>query len=246
MGKKYTKGRCAYCGAPASSADHIFAREFFLPGQRSDLPKIPACKKCNSAKSQLEHYLTAILPFGSEHRDGKETLTSLVPARLARNKKLHQHLAVGRSKLWRPYHGLLIQSSALPFDGAKLEALFAYISKALHRYHWKIQIEPETQVDVLSLTSAGENAFNKFFSLNAFKRVRINLANGAFLYEGALGFGNTQISLWRFQVYGGTVFNSGPPHNENISTIGVMIGPKEVADRAQLRARWLNGNGGIE
>jgi hypothetical protein len=73
MSKKYINKPCAYCvGNLSSEADHVFARGFFLPDDRDNLPKVPTCRECNKKKSELEHYLTTVLPFGA--RQGEETL----------------------------------------------------------------------------------------------------------------------------------------------------------------------------
>jgi hypothetical protein len=80
MAKGFKGKTCVYCAtAPAATMDHVFAREFFLPDRRPNLPKVPACAACNGAKSQLEHYLTAVLPFGGQHADGLAHLSEMVP-----------------------------------------------------------------------------------------------------------------------------------------------------------------------
>jgi ribosomal protein L40E len=93
--KKNFKGKiCAYCGsAQAATDDHIFARSLFLEGDRPDLPKAPACRKCNEAKSKLEHYVTAVLPFGGRHPQAGENLLKMVPRRLDKNRRLGQEMA---------------------------------------------------------------------------------------------------------------------------------------------------------
>ena len=61
------KGKlCVYCSArPATTGDHIFAREFFPIKKRGNLPQAPTCDRCNTAKSKLEGCLTTVLPFGA-------------------------------------------------------------------------------------------------------------------------------------------------------------------------------------
>ena len=69
MGKKHKGKPCAYCFERLSeTADHVFARNFFLPSARANLPQVPACSLCNAQKSALEHYLTSVLPFGGRHK----------------------------------------------------------------------------------------------------------------------------------------------------------------------------------
>jgi|ERR1700722_1420649 len=68
MSKKFKGMQCAYClDAVATTVDHVFSREFFLVEDRGYLPEAPACKACNDEKSRMEHYLTAVLPFGGRH-----------------------------------------------------------------------------------------------------------------------------------------------------------------------------------
>lgn len=68
MTKKYKNDDCVYCGKNAHNGDHIgdhiFARSFFLEKSGNNLPKVASCKPCNSKKSELETYLTSVLPFG--------------------------------------------------------------------------------------------------------------------------------------------------------------------------------------
>ncbi|MBJ9939656.1 HNH endonuclease [Burkholderia multivorans] len=64
--KRFRGKRCVYCGRQGISdtGDHVIARAFFpaLPARES--PAVPACSSCNNAKSQLEHHLLTVLPFG--------------------------------------------------------------------------------------------------------------------------------------------------------------------------------------
>jgi len=71
MSKRFKNKLCVYClkNPSTPTGDHIFAREFFMQDRRANLPKVPACKHCNNEKSQLEHYLTAVLPFCGRHPD---------------------------------------------------------------------------------------------------------------------------------------------------------------------------------
>src|SRR5262245_43820090 len=101
MSKKFKGSVCVYCASKAAeSRDHIFAREFFLKSDRKDLPQAPACKACNKAKSDLEHYLTTVLPFGARHDSATENLEIMVPGRLANNLRLTRQLQAGKGQMW--------------------------------------------------------------------------------------------------------------------------------------------------
>jgi hypothetical protein len=110
MSKRFKGKTCVYCGAAPSTTtgDHVFAREFFINVRRGNLPKVPACEACNHEKSKLEHYLTAVLPFGGRHTDSAQNLSTLVEPRLAKNAKLHSALSVGQGRVWSREGGLLV------------------------------------------------------------------------------------------------------------------------------------------
>src|SRR2546429_3666489 len=119
VSKKFKGLRCAYCAVrEAVTGDHIFAREFFLPSARANLPKAPICAECNNEKSKLEHYLTTVLPFGGRHPDASENLASMVPKRLGRNVRLHRHLKEKQKVVFVPdKDGKLEDTIAIPFEG---------------------------------------------------------------------------------------------------------------------------------
>ena len=100
MSKRYKDKTCAYCAGVSETADHIFAREFVPVSYRSQIPQVPACKRCNKEKSELEHYLTAVLLFGGRHADAATNLQIDGPRRLAKNQKLRRELGEGSERIW--------------------------------------------------------------------------------------------------------------------------------------------------
>lgn len=47
---------CIYCGAPATTREHVPSRTFLKKPYPSDLPVLPACEKCNNGWSSDELY----------------------------------------------------------------------------------------------------------------------------------------------------------------------------------------------
>src|SRR5258708_40196385 len=95
VSKRFEGKDCACCPkvkAKATTDDHMFAREFFTLADRHNLPKAPACQKCNGDKGKFEHYLTATLPFAGRHAQAVENLQTGVPGRLGKNQKLNREL----------------------------------------------------------------------------------------------------------------------------------------------------------
>lgn len=119
MGSKAYKGRtCVYClSAESADGDHVIARSFFLPDKRQGIPIVPACQPCNNAKSELEHYLSAVMPFGGRHDDSRRTLLELIPRRLAKNRKLLDLLRSGWSEALKALGGgHWAPEATVPFD----------------------------------------------------------------------------------------------------------------------------------
>jgi len=119
---------------------------------------------------------------------------------------------------------------AIPFESEALIALFAFIAKGLLWFHWNTYLSEDDIVDVILLSKHGEEYFEQnFMKLLPRERVAANLGNGTFLYQGSLGVDISQISVWRFSMFGGLVLSGDPSApNETSSTIGVLTGPKSV------------------
>ncbi len=149
MSKKLNGKACVYCGsAPATTSDHIFARGFFPVHRRANLPQVPACAACNGEKSTLEHYLTAVLPFGGTHEDAHEALSEMVPPRLEKNTKLKNILSGGLVEDWREENGVLVPAMTVPFDSDRASELFRFITKGLLYHHWGMVLDNAQGTDI--------------------------------------------------------------------------------------------------
>jgi hypothetical protein len=164
---------CAYCSqSPSVTGDHVFAREFFLKAQRGNLPQVPTCDSCNNEKGNLEHYLTAVLPFGGRHADAQANLNELVEPRLAKNKKLHRHLSRDSSRVWtQTESGLHARSMALPFEPERVVNLFKFIVRGVLFYHWKVRLTADHFCEVNLLASDGQKFFGRFMQMQSKARV---------------------------------------------------------------------------
>ncbi len=229
MSKKFKGKICTYCvEAKSTTADHIFAKKFFLPDARADLPQVPACKICNGRKSKLEHYLMTILPFGGRHDSALHNLSQMVPRRLARNVKLNRKLRDNWGRTWSNERGIHVPVSTLPVDVEAVEQLFEFISRGLVFFHWGIFIRREHAVKVMALASAGEKLFDSLFAINATARVKNDLGNGTFRYEGVQALDVPENTAWRVQIYGGLKLGDPASPGEVSSSISVLTGPWSI------------------
>ncbi len=228
MSKKYKGKRCVYCvEATSATADHVIGKEFFLPSRRANLPIVPACESCNFEKSQLEHYLMAILGFGGRHPDAVVNLETMVRKRILKNAKLHAELADGFEQSG---------GTTIPIDHARLEKLFAMIAQGLLWHHWQVLLGPGYSAIAGVFSGAGEVSFGQMFhAWNTPNRVNRNLGEGTFCYEGAQATDSPQSSIWRFSMYGGVSFG-GDPRVPGPSSLAVAVtGTDTQIQRLQSR-----------
>lgn len=237
MSKRFKDKLCIYCLRNPSTrmGDHVFARECFMKDRRDNLPKVPACESCNNEKSQLEHYLTAVLPFGGRHPDASANLNDMVPDRLARNRRLHRELAEGSERaMVEVTAGMALAALTVPFDGQILERLFHLIVKGLAFHHWGAALGGQHGVRAITITPAGQRAFDDFFNLSARQHVDVDLGNGTFRYEGKQG-DYPELTVWRFSVYGGLVMAGDPDAPHEVATgIGAITATKEFLARPAI------------
>lgn len=205
MSKKYRGKACVYCAAVSSSttADHVFAREFFLPELRGNLPKVPACNACNGAKSLLEHYLTAVLPFAGNHPVSASLLRDQVPRRLANNRKLWSGLAAGAEKVALTEDGVTREATAFPFEFGKLITLIEFIARGLTFHHWGVVVPSDHTVKASAMNPRFEPILMTLFTAKHGRYARGGPGNYSFRYEGRQGVDHPAMTLWRFQIYDG-------------------------------------------
>lgn len=235
MSKKFKDKICVYCndGKSTKSGDHIFPRKLFLERRRGDLPKVACCQKCNNKKSQLEHYLLTILPFGATHEDAIENLSSLVPGRLAQNISLHEKLYNRQSiEYVKNENGVIEPYMSLPFNSSKLIELFNFISRALTFHHFSVKIDEND----LAISAVGYN-IDSFIKGKAKNRIDVNLGNGTVVYKGVQALDNEKITAWEFYIYGGLKVDHGNPKN-----VASLTGPKKMLDNVQRKIQSIYGS----
>jgi hypothetical protein len=230
MSKKYKGKICVYCADAISvTGDHVFAREFFLENQRGNLPQVPACEKCNNRKSVLEHYLTSILPFGGMHTQAEETLKTMVPRRLAANKKLHRVLRDGVIHLEDNGSS---KGGLLPMNGNAVKQLFELIAKGLSWFHWGTIIEKTSAVSAKALTKSGVTFFlERFFALKAKARVENIIGDRIFSYTGIQAVDTDQITVWLFEVYAGLRMTDKDDIEDYSNVVGVITNSALLEER---------------
>jgi len=231
MGSKKYKGKpCVYCAVPGASetGDHVIAREFFRKPWPENLPIVPACLRCNNEKSKLEHYATAVLPFGAAHAEASAVLSTLVPGRLANNQKLHRHLAENANTKYVSRDGGRSWESGMsvPLDASKIEKLYELIARGLVFWEWDVLL-PDADCAVLAgfLTSDGRSFFDHYFVGQGVGTGVRNFGNGVFVYEGVQSLESPQLTLLRMSLYGAEMGGDRKSPGERVTMAYALTAP---------------------
>lgn len=181
----------------------MLARQLVLEAHRDGLPKVPACLSCNNKKSELEAYVSAVLPFGGRHSGAAAALEG-VERRLAGNRRLERELGAGYGPAIDQIDGFRVAlTGSIPFDSGKLEVLAALIARGLHHWHWRERLGQDDIASAHSVTASGDEILRQTLLVRGGERVSAEIGGGALAYEGLRRSGEP--SVWRMQFYGGAV-----------------------------------------
>ena len=227
--KKYRGKACVYrVDGVATTADHIVAREFFPGDRRADLPKAPACTRCNGQKSVLEAYLTTVLPFGSTHSAALCGQLEKVGRRLELNARLREELCSGaQPALVRAEDGALTPTFTLPFDGEKFVEYGRLVVRGLIWHEWGVIVPAEYTVEVMTLTQLGYSFFRDYLlKMNPQGRRDATHAGGGFAYSCTRNSTDPAFSAWHIQMYDGV--NLAEADGEAGLEMCAMTGPATI------------------
>jgi hypothetical protein len=215
---------------------HVVARGFSPIDMRDNRPEVPPCESCNSDKSKLEHYATAVVPFGTQYPGSPRALASMVPPRLAKNARLHAPLATGMRSRFVLRDGMIWeQELALPLGGMQLARLFDYITRGLAFCHWGLLFpEDPYLVHTEFLASKGRELFDSLFELRAHRTGVQHLGGVAFTYEGVQSPESQYLTLWRMTLGGAVMGNDEQAPGETVTLAYGLTAPRRMAIKIML------------
>jgi hypothetical protein len=243
VGKSWKGKTCVYCTVEGSSttADHVIARGFFPVDKRDNLPEVPACDSCNGRKSNLEHYLSAVLPFGSTHADACDFMDKLVAPRLRNNQKLARELSARIGKTYAFINGRVLQTAmTIPFDSEKVLDLYKLIAQGLAYTHWNV-LMPASDVVSLAEFLILEGAGYMEAMLNTSKVIStgpVTLGDGVFTYQGVRDPVHQTLTVWRMSMY--SVITEAEANGQSImvSNAYLMTAPRGLKAATDLIEAW--------
>jgi len=225
--KKYKGKRCVYCAeATATTRDHVIGRNFFLEHRRVDLPQVPACASCNSAKSELENYLMVVLGFGARHPDSSINLQTMIAKRLNKNARLKAELEAGFTKSG---------GTTIPFDHRRFNRLFAMIAQGLLWFHWQTLLGHGYSSIAATFSDLGMAFYEQMVaSLKTVNCIVGNLGEDTFSYEGVQATESPQVTIWRFSMYGSVMFMGDPKLPGPSSLVVAVTGRDAIINKLMM------------
>lgn len=235
--KKYKNKLCVYCRRRRSAtADHVFPRELFHIEQRNKIPKVPSCEKCNNEKSRLEHYLTAVLPFGATHSDAKRALSVDAAKRLNNNHKLYRILKNNFSYANIPLkNGCFQKRLGVTLDYEVLHEWIGFVGRGLMWYHWGRRLPLKFSFEVFTPSSHGIEYLSNLFQMSSPLRVNVQLGDDVVKYKGIMIDIDEGLSIWAVQLLGGmTVSNENLDFVFENSFVAMITGSKKIIDNLDI------------
>lgn len=229
--KKYRNKLCVYCRtANSATADHVFPKEMFQLRHRNNIPKVPACKKCNNEKSKIEHYLLSVLPFGGTHDDAKEMLSIDALKRLKKNQKLFSRLRNEWGHSYIPRESKVLEKRMhVKFDPNMLHTFIGFASLGLTYHHWGLILPRDYEIRAFTPSITGMRFIERLFDLRAEHTANEVLGNNTVRYKGACSGNQESLSVWAVQLLGGmTVATENHGHIFKNSYVAVISGTPNI------------------
>jgi len=143
--------RCAYCGHPATTVDHIPPECLYTPPRPSNLVTVPACSTCNNGASDddevFRNEFSIMAGSFSESANAAERLkTSLRGIR--RNKATLRRIVLGTQEVERVSQGgiYLGKGYAVPVQKDAHRRVIDRIIRGLYWHHFDASLGMSTSV----------------------------------------------------------------------------------------------------
>jgi hypothetical protein len=220
--------KCVYCvTADATTSDHVIARGFFPREKRHGIPQVPACAACNGLKAKLEHYATAVIPFGGTNPSASAVLNTLVQSRLEKNLKLARELEAGKK-----FTGT---EMTLPIDPDALSSLFQMMTRGLAYAEFGVLL-PDTDCVVHAdfLTAEGRRFIDALHAHNGKRTGVKTLGDGIFMYDGVQSSEVPELTVWRMSLCGVVLGGDPKAPNERVTVVHALTAPRRISAASKL------------
>jgi hypothetical protein len=191
--------RCVFCGAIASTRDHVPPKNLFIP-PRPRLITVPACETCNGSTSAIDEEFRVFVSakIGAEIPEWIELWEKGGRKSVRSNDRLRRELLSGQ-KLWvRSPSGPFQQTFTYRWPATNHDRIVEKITRGLYYHHFHEILAHTTPIEITFLNSLNEELEKTI--LTSLYHCSIG-GPGKFAYA----FGRTpeepKVSLWIYQFY---------------------------------------------
>lgn len=164
---KMDKGtNCAYCGNYTNpyTRDHVIANAFYFPDIIQNTIVVPACKSCNSGKSNEEDYMAIVMRLAS----GLD-LTEKQERGIKRFSKKRRELFLNAKRKWIKIDGIYQEMATPEIDFTAFDKVLYYMAMGLvYEFCGKNPVMEKFPHKTISwMPISEEKSINDILSLNA-------------------------------------------------------------------------------
>jgi hypothetical protein len=202
---------CVFCGAPATTRDHVPPRNIFPEPRPSNLIKVPSCSRCNNGRSLIDEKFRNIVTmrgaigFSMVPRRPSKAARQLLDGKVTR--------AFGRRpaelcRLLRTAHEVpmispggiyLGRATALQLDSDAHDEMIKRIVQGLYAHHYAVRLRADVPIGnmIVDIDKPGLRAW-----LDSIVPTLHGAASiGGETFEYAFGRSDSQSSFWLLNFY---------------------------------------------
>jgi hypothetical protein len=182
-GRRFRSQECAYCGAPATSRDHVPPKNLF-PGIKLNLITVPACERHNNERAGLDEQFREIVSLAVG------VLTDEQRALWAQSLKALNRASSRKARIIESARPVLgTDQTAVLLDGTVISEMAERLVRGLYWHHFQSRLSDNVQIRtvMMNLEDVGELA-------NGLDIVVV--ADGQFAYAYGRFPGDLTISMW--------------------------------------------------
>jgi hypothetical protein len=221
---------CVYCGAPATSNDHVPPRGLFLPPLPSNLIAVPACVACNNGASvddeRFRNFVSLTVGTGTPARRALWDNKALKSIR--RNRKEHRPLIRSmRDVDLRSPNGLYLgRATRCAFEAAPHDSGIRRIVRGLYWHHYHEVLGNDVPIRVY-IPEGSQWVTDLAEPLSVMEKRRVG-SSSEFQYAFGLVKNYPAASMWAFLFYGSHAVISITGLPEDLSQLANMADAQEA------------------
>ena len=199
---------CAYCGDPATTADHIPPQSLYTAPLPSNLVTVPACLKCNNGASnddaEFRNHLSIMAGSFGESPNAAERLKPSLRA-ISRDKPTLARVVLGAYPTERYSAGgiYLGQGVAVPLPPDARERVLNRIVRGLFWYHFDERIDA-ARVRLIHVNKNKPTWRDSLDELLSITHQYVSIGNGeTFEYRYARDNDDPSVSFWMMTFFKG-------------------------------------------